>query len=82
MIRHKELQELLKKNLQDALPADKVEQLGDDIEGLESQWEEVDPQHLDGPSCTVVNCIDCWLEEQIRKGAEIRLYYKHRSATR
>ncbi len=82
MIRHKELQELLKKRLDGALSPDKVEQLSHDIEGLEGQWEEIDVRHLDGPSCAVVNCIDCWLEEQRSRGAEIKLYYRSRSPVR
>ncbi len=77
MIRHRELRELLRNRLQGALPTDKVDQLSDDIEGLEGQWEEMNLQHLDGTSCAVVNCLDCWLEEQLSNGAEVRLYYKN-----
>ncbi len=78
MIRRSELRELLRNRLQGALPPDKVDQLSDDIEGLESQWEEMNLRHLDGTSCAVVNCLDCWLEEQLSNGAEVRLYYKNR----
>jgi hypothetical protein len=78
MILHKELQELLRKRLEGTISSDRVEQLGREIEGLENDWEEIDVRHLDGSSCSVVNCIECWLEEQLDKGAEIRLYYLSR----
>ncbi len=78
MILRKELQQLLESRLKGVLSADKMTQLGADILGLEDQWEEVSLRHLDSKACPVANCLECWLEEQLSQGAEIKLRFKTR----
>ena len=76
MILRKELQQLLEERLEGVLSAETVSQLGAEIAKLEDQWEEVSLQHLDSISCPVANCIECWLEDQLSQGAEIKLRFK------
>jgi hypothetical protein len=71
-----ELEELLGRRLTPVVPAQVIRQLIIEIESLSDAWEEMDLAHLDGESCSVVNCVDCWLEEQRDRGIDVRVYLK------
>ncbi len=77
MNHREELEELLKQRLRGFIGPEALAQLVEEIEQLEGQWEEINPRRLDGHAC-VVNCLECWLEEQQNNGAEVMLYYKGR----
>jgi hypothetical protein len=72
----RELEELVSRRLALAVPAHVIHQLIAEIENLSDAWEEMDLAHLDGESCSVVNCVDCWLEEQRNRGIDVRVYLK------
>jgi hypothetical protein len=76
MIPRNELEELVKSRLEKAVPTQRLEALIRDIAALSSDWEEVNVRRLDGNS--PVNCIDCWLEEQRRRGVDVKMYYRRR----
>jgi hypothetical protein len=76
MIRLKELQDLIRRRLDGALPPEKLDRLNKEIERLDSQWEEINMRQLAVGSSPAVNCLDCWLEEQLDKGVELRLFFK------
>jgi hypothetical protein len=80
MIRLRELQDLIKRRLEGALPPEKMDRLNREIERLDSQWEEVSLRQLAVDSSAAINCLDCWLEEQLDKGVELRLFYKSKRA--
>lgn len=75
MIPRRELVNLVRNRLQENLPLQKVEQLMTEIEGLGERWEEVNVTQLKTDSCLAVNCFDCWLEEQLRQGAVVKLFF-------
>jgi hypothetical protein len=76
MLRRKELEALVRSRLDPRVPGNVVEQIITDIEGLENSWEEMDPHRLGGDSHSAVNCIDCWMEEEKRRGSDVRVYFK------
>jgi hypothetical protein len=73
-----ELEELVKSRLEKAVPTQRLEALVRDIAALSADWEEVNVRRLDGNS--PVNCIDCWLEEQRRRGVDVKMYYRRKTA--
>lgn len=77
MIPRKELEELLQGRLQGSLPQKKVDELIDEIQGLEAGWEEVDIAHRDMGYSMSVLCPDiCWLADQLYHGAVIKIFRK------
>lgn len=77
MIPRKELEELLQNRLEGMIPQQKVEELIQEIEGLEAGWEEMNLAHRDMGYSMSVLCPDiCWLADQVYKGAAIKVFRK------
>jgi hypothetical protein len=76
MIPRLELQDLVQRRLKDAIPSSDMERLILEIKGLEKGWEELSLTRLDMSRDLPLQCFDCWLEDQLRQGADIRLYFK------
>jgi hypothetical protein len=73
MLPRKELENLIRARLQPAISPQELDNLIADVDKLADGWEEMNPSHLDGESCSVVNCIDCWLEEQLDRGVDVKI---------
>jgi hypothetical protein len=80
MIPRKELHELVQRRLKEAMPRSEIERLISEITALEREWEELSLARLDMSREIPLQCFDCWLEDQLRQGADIRLYFKKRRA--
>jgi hypothetical protein len=76
MLPRKELKNLIRARLQPAISPRELDNLIADVDKLSDAWEEMNPSHLDGESCSVVNCIDCWLEEQLDRGVDVKILLK------
>jgi hypothetical protein len=76
MIPRTELKKLIRIRLQPTIPAQVLDRIIEDVDKLAEGWEEMNPDHLDGESCSVVNCLDCWLEEQLDRGADVKILLK------
>jgi hypothetical protein len=72
----KELEALVRSRLVSTVPGHVVEQIVIDIQGLENSWEEMDVHRLGSDPHSAVSCIDCWIEEEMRRGGEVRVYFK------
>ncbi len=75
MLPRRELKKLVRDRLQ-SIPPEVLDRLIAEIDDLGSGWEEMNPSHLDGVSCTAVNCLDCWLEEQRDRGMDVKMFLK------
>jgi hypothetical protein len=80
MIPRKELQEFVQRRLKEAMPRSEIERLMLEISALEEKWEELSLARLDMSPEVPLQCFDCWLEDQLTQGAEIRVYVKNRRA--
>ena len=78
MIPRKELEDLLKRRLNETMPRSEIERLVSEITALEEGWEEISLSRLDMSPEMPTQCFACWLEDQLTQGAEIRLYFKNR----
>ena len=78
MIPRKELEDLLKRRLNETMPRSEIERLLSEIAALEEGWEEISLSRLEMSPEVPTQCFDCWLEDQLTQGAEIRLYFKNR----
>jgi hypothetical protein len=77
MIPRQELQDLVQRRLKEAISSSDMERLISEINSLEERgWEELSLTQLDTSREVPLQCFDCWLEDQLRQGAEIRLYLK------
>jgi hypothetical protein len=77
MIPRKELDELVQRRLKGAMPRSEIDRLIIEIKTLEEGWEELDLARLDMSPEVPMQCFDCWLEDQLTHGADIRLYFKN-----
>ena len=50
------------------------------ISELARGWEEADLRHLHSEASPSASCVDCWLEEQVNAGSEIRLFLRKKQA--
>jgi hypothetical protein len=80
MIPRKELEELVQRRLEGAIPRSEIDRLIIEITALEEGWDELDLARLDMSPEVPMQCFDCWLEDQLTHGADIRLYFKNRPA--
>jgi len=46
------------------------------ISELANGWQEADLRHLHSSASECASCVDCWLEEQVIAGSEIRLFFR------
>ena len=76
MIPRTELRKLVQGRLKEVMAGPEIERLLLEIGTLEKEWDELDPARLEMSPEVPVQCFDCWLKDQLTRGADIRVYVK------